>query len=114
MQWIKPSEQFDATCMSLSVAAELLGAGGRHHLADVIEANWRSPIVIKPTIQPEPNDWQILAGRLLEFPQILLGCRERDFLENMRRSKIPPTDKQWKWLGDIEARLPSSELRMAS
>jgi hypothetical protein len=90
----------------------LAHAGGFHHLADVIETHWRPPIVIKPTFQPEPDpDWQILAARLLQYPQILLGSRERDFLENMKRSVIPPSDKQWKWLSDIEGRLPPNHRR---
>jgi hypothetical protein len=86
-------------------------AGGFHHLADVVEAHWRAPIVVPP--EPKPG-WQIPAARLLQYPNILLGNRESDVLQNKQRSRIAPTDKPWKWLGDIEARLRSSEQRMAS
>jgi hypothetical protein len=89
----------------------LTSAGGFHHLADVVEAHWRATIVVPP--EPKP-DWQILAARLLQYPNILLGNRESDVLQNKQRSRIAPTDKQWNWLGDIESRLPSSEQRMAS
>jgi hypothetical protein len=93
----------------------LTDAGGFHHLADVVEAHWRPPVVVQPPPKPpEPKyDWQILAARLLKFRHVLLGDRELDFLQNMRRSQTAPTDKQWKWMGDIEARLTPDQ-RMAS
>jgi hypothetical protein len=90
----------------------LADAGGFHHLAHVVEANWRPPIVVKPKPKPK-HEWQIQAAHLLQYREILLGDRELDFLQNMQRSRTAPTDKQWKWLGDIEARLPPHQ-RMAS
>jgi hypothetical protein len=84
----------------------LLDSAGIDHLADVVEANWRPP--------PEPklkHDWQIRAAHLLRYLEILRGDRELDFLQNMRRSRTAPTEKQWKRLGSIEARLPSEQRR---
>jgi hypothetical protein len=81
----------------------LAGFGGLNHLGDVVETHWRPP---EPKPEPEPIRaawWQPLAGRLLEHPEILLGSRERDFLRNMQRSPVPPTN-QVKWLNDIAAR----------
>jgi hypothetical protein len=92
----------------------LAGAGGFHHLAEVVEANWYPQPPPKPKPPPEPkHDWQIMAAHLLKYRHVLLGSRELDFLQNMQRSRTAPTDKQWKWLGDIEARLPPGQ-RMAS
>jgi hypothetical protein len=97
----------------------LADAGGFHHLADVVEANWRPPIVIQPLPKPPPepkHDWQISAARLLQHPEILIVSAridEIDFLINIRKSRVAPSEKQWKWLGDIEARLPPGQ-RMAS
>jgi hypothetical protein len=92
----------------------LADAGRFHHLADIVEANWHPPIAIQPPPKPKPppepkHDWQILAARLLQHREVLLGSRELDFLQNMLRSRTAPTDKQWKWLGDIEARLPPEQ-----
>jgi hypothetical protein len=93
----------------------LEGVGGLHHLADIVEANWHPPIQIKqPQPQPEPkHDWQILAARLLRTHASVLIRSDRidevDFLTNMRKSRSCPTDKQWKWMGDIEARLPPEQ-----
>jgi hypothetical protein len=64
----------------------------------------------------KPFDWQILAERLLAHPELLIvssKINEVDFLQNMRRSRACPSERQWKWMGDIEARLPP-EQRMAS
>jgi hypothetical protein len=90
----------------------LANAGGFHHLAEFVEAHWRPPIVIQrqPKPPPEPkHDWQILAARLLHYPEVLIVSARIDevnFLNNMRRSRGAPSEKQWKWLSDIEARLP--------
>jgi hypothetical protein len=83
----------------------VLTCAGGFHLADVVEANW------KPPAKPKPEWWQLLAGNLLEHPEILLGSRERDFLRNVQRSPVQPTNKQVKWMNNIAARLPQ---RMAS
>ena len=97
----------------------LADAGGFHHLAGIVKTHWRPPIVVQPAPKPPPkpkHDWQILAARLLQFPDILIVSTqidEVDFLTNMRKSRVAPSEKQWKWLGDIEARLPP-EQRMAS
>jgi hypothetical protein len=83
-----------------------------HHLADIVESNWRDPIVIKPQRKRRPH--QELAAELLSHPEILgvrpngrldpaLLERERDFLEFMRRSATA-TEKQWRWLDDINVR----------
>jgi hypothetical protein len=88
----------------------LAGFGGFHHLASVIEEHWQ-PAEPEPT-KPEPITWwQPLAARLLEHPEVLLGSRERDFLRNMQRSPVPPTNRQVKWLNDIAAR---RDMRRAS
>jgi hypothetical protein len=98
----------------------LEGAGGLHGLADFVDANWRPPAPAPDHPAPPPPapkyDWQILADRLLRYPELLIvsdRIDEVDFLHNMRKSRACPSDKQWKWMGDIEARLPP-EQRMAS
>ena len=77
----------------------LANNGGFHHLASVIEEHWQPP-----PAEPKPEWWQTLAARLLEHPEILLGSCERDFLRNIQRSPVPPTNRQVKWLNDIAAR----------
>ena len=93
----------------------LADSGGLPHLADIVDTHWRPPPKLKP--QPEPKyEWQIMAAKLLQHPGLLIissKINELHFLQNMRRSRACPTDKQWKWMGDIEARLPP-EQRMAS
>jgi hypothetical protein len=99
----------------------LADSGGLHSLAEFLKAHWRPPVEPPWRAQPKPPpapkyDWQILADRLLQYPEILIRSEridELDFLHNMRRSRACPTDKQWKWMGDIEARIPP-EQRMAS
>jgi hypothetical protein len=83
----------------------LAGFGGFHHLADLIEVHWHPPIVVAP--EPTKPDWQVMAAELLEHPELLIvsaRINEVDFLANMRRSRVPPTDRQRKWMGDIAAR----------
>jgi hypothetical protein len=93
----------------------LEGAGGLHHLAEVISLHWRPPAPAKP--EPPPKyEWQILAERLLQFPELLIvsaKINEPGFLHNMARAYACPSERQWKWMADIERRLPP-EQRMAS
>jgi hypothetical protein len=82
----------------------LEGAGADfHYLADLVRANWQDPEEVVIQLCPRPK-WQRLADELLKFPDILLD-KEFAFLANMSRSPFEPTPRQWKWLGDIEARL---------
>jgi hypothetical protein len=94
----------------------LADAGDFHYLADVVEAHWQPPVVIQPPPKPPPepkHDWQILAAAIPDILIVSERIDEIDFLTNMRKSRVAPSEKQWKWLGDIEARLPP-EQRMAS
>jgi hypothetical protein len=99
----------------------LADSGGLHALADFLKKNWTPPQseppppreAWSPKPPPAPKfDWQILADRLLQYPELLIRSDridEVDFLHNMRRSRSCPTDKQWKWMGDIEARIPPGQ-----
>jgi hypothetical protein len=89
----------------------LEGAGGLHHLADVVEANWRPPIHLKPEPaatgrQPQSwsrPEWQAEALRLLQYPQFLIReyPDEIDFLTNVSRMRACPSEGQWRWMSDI-------------
>lgn len=75
------------------------------HLADIVEKGWREPPPIIVAMKARP-EWQTFAAELLKHQEVLLGSCELDFLNNMSRSQFCPTEKQWKWLGDIQARIP--------
>jgi hypothetical protein len=98
----------------------LADSGGLHSFAEFIKAHWRPPIVVQayaPKPPPEPKyEWQFLADHLLGYPELLIVSEkidEPDFLRNMRKSRACPSERQWKWLNDIQSRLPP-EQRMAS
>jgi hypothetical protein len=90
----------------------------RFYLATLIERHWHPPIVVKPESKPErtrkPRPHSELAAELLSHPEILgrrngrldskLLDREIDFLEVMMRAPMA-SEKQWKWLGDVESRI---------
>jgi hypothetical protein len=86
------------------------GGFDSHWLAGVVEKAWPIPCEPSPKPQREPNPkkpWQILADELLKYandPRIVWGSKERDFLNNMRRSRYAPTAGQEKWMRDINAR----------
>jgi hypothetical protein len=101
----------EALSAARALGRTLAGFGGLNHLGDLIETHWHPPVAPKPEPEPIKPDWHVLAARLLKYPEILLGSRERSFLHNMQRSRTAPTTAQWKWLHDIEARL---ERRKAS
>ena len=101
-----------------ALARVLADSGGDiHHLADLVSRHWHAPIVLKPESKPErkrkPRPHSELAAELLAHPEILgrlngrlypaLLSKERDFLEVMMRSATA-TEKQWKWLTDIDQR----------
>jgi hypothetical protein len=92
----------------------LEGAGGLHHLADVVEAHWRPPPPPPPReawswrAQPKPPpapkfEWQAEALRLLQYPQFLIReyPDEIDFLTNVSKMRSCPSEGQWRWLSDI-------------
>jgi hypothetical protein len=76
-----------------------------HHLADIVEANWRAQVVdLFGKSEPKLKPWQQQAAELLKYPEVLLGGRERNFVGNMRKSRYAPTALQEKWMNDIAAR----------
>jgi hypothetical protein len=95
----------------------LADSGGLHSLAEFIKVHWHPPIVTPIKPPPEPRyEWQFLANHLLGYPELLIVSEkidEVDFLTNMRKSRACPSERQWKWLNDIQSRLPP-EQRMAS
>jgi hypothetical protein len=99
----------------------LADSGGLHSLAEFLKAHWRPPIEPPWRAQPKPPpelkyEWQFLADHLLHYPELLIvsdKIDEPDFLRNMRKSRMSPSEKQWKWMADIQSRLPP-EQRMAS
>lgn len=77
-----------------------------HYLASIVEAHWIAPIVDLSEHKRESKlqPWQQQAAEPLNYPEILLGDRELNFLQNMSRARYAPTKLQEKWLGDIAAR----------
>lgn len=89
----------------LAAVAAIQRIANLHDIADCIERNWREPVVdLFGKREPKLQPWQAFAVELLKYPQVLLGSRERDFLNNMRRSRHAPTAAQEKWMNDIAAR----------
>jgi hypothetical protein len=93
----------------------LEGAGGLHHLADVVEAHWRPPQPEPPPREawswrakpppPAPKfEWQAEASRLLQYPQFLIReyPDEIDFLTNVSKMRSCPSESQWRWMCDIQ------------
>ena len=78
-----------------------------HYLASIIKTHWTDPESVVVEMRPRP-EWQTIASRLLTYPAILLE-KEFDFLNNMSRSVFEPTQRQWKWLADIESEFPRRE-----
>jgi hypothetical protein len=99
----------------------LADSGGLHSLAEFLKAHWHPPVEPPWRAQPKPPpapkyEWQFLADHLLGYPELLIVSEkidEPDFLRNMRKSRMSPSEKQWKWMADIQSRLPP-EQRMAS
>ena len=80
-----------------------------HYMADIVRTNWQDPEAVVIQMRPRPQ-WQTLASELLTYPAFLLE-KEFYFLNNVARSPFPPTPRQWKWIRDVESRLPRREAK---
>jgi hypothetical protein len=89
----------------LAAVAAIQRIANLHDIAECIERNWREPVIdLFGKRESKLKPWQAFAAELLQHREVLLGTRELDFLQNMRRSRTAPTAAQEKWLGDIAAR----------
>jgi hypothetical protein len=80
-----------------------------HYLSAAVAEGWRDPVTTVLQLRPRPR-WQTFASELLTHPHYLLE-NEFNFLHNMERAPYEPTARQWKWLGDIQARIPQREAK---
>jgi hypothetical protein len=71
-----------------------------HAIADLVLHGGKMPAVA--SMGPKP--WQGAARRFLDHPH-LLRHGEHEFLKNISRRSATPTEKQARWLADIEQRI---------